>query len=377
MAFPPPSPRQARILWASITALSIGVIVVLLALLALASGWIVNQLSSVLLPLAVAGVLAYILDPLVDAVEQKAKVARTRAILLVFALAVLAQILLAATVVPQLIGQTKQLIDDAPSRAEDLNRVISTWFSKSEFGAKAREAWDSQYGAQAKTFLTKAIPAASQWLITQVGRVASWAGLLAGLALVPVYVFYFLQEKSGIQKTWTDYLPLQESRVKQELVFVISAINDYLIVFFRGQVLVAACVGAMLAIGFTFLGLKYALILGVGAGILGIIPYLGVMISLVPAVLLAIAQFRDWTHPLLVLAIFGLAQLAEGLVISPKIIGDRVGLHPMTIIIAVMVGTTLLGGIIGGVLAIPLTAALRVLMFRYVWKARPGEAHAP
>ena len=352
------------------TALAIGVIVVLLGLMSLGFGWIISQLSSVLLPLAVAGVIAYILDPLVDYFENLRNLGRTWAIAIVFTLAILFVGVLASTVVPQLVGQTKQLIDELPIRAEDFRKVVGNWFASSEFGAKAREAWDSQYGVQAKEFLTKAVPTASRWIITRIGKVASWAGLLAGFALVPVYVFYFLQEKRGIQRAWTDYLPLQESRLKEELVFVLRSINDYLIVFFRGQVLVAACVGGILAIGFTIIGLKYALILGVVAGILSIIPYLGVMMSLIPAVVLAIIQFQDWSHPLLVLGIFGLAQLAEGLYISPKIIGDRVGLHPMTIIVAVMVGTTLMGGIIGGVLAIPLTAALRVLMFRYVWVRR-------
>jgi predicted PurR-regulated permease PerM len=82
------------------------------------------------------------------------------------------------------------------------------------------------------------------------------------------------------------------------------------------------------------------------------------------------ASSGSWILPAEVIAVFAVVQTLEGLVISPKIMGDRVGLHPLTIIIAVMVGTTLLGGLLGGVLAIPLTAALRVLMFRYVWKAR-------
>jgi predicted PurR-regulated permease PerM len=198
--------------------------------------------------------------------------------------------------------------------------------------------------------------------------VAAWFGLLAGIALVPVYCFYFLQEKRGIQKSWTDYLPVQESRVKEEIVFVLTAINDRLIVFFRGQVLVAACDGVLYAIGFFAMGLNYAVLLGFVAGVLSIIPYLGAVLTLVPALVLATVQFQDWLHPLLVLGVFGAVQALEGLVISPKIIGDRVGLHPLTIIVAVMVGTTLLGGVLGGVLAIPLTAALRVLMFRYVWK---------
>ena len=91
------------------------------------------------------------------------------------------------------------------------------------------------------------------------------------------------------------------------------------------------------------------------------------------ALLIALAQFGDWRHPLLVLAVFGAVQALEGLVISPRIMGNRVGLHPVTIIVAVMVGTTLLGGLLGGVLAIPLTAALRVAMFRYVWKQPASE----
>lgn len=130
----------------------------------------------------------------------------------------------------------------------------------------------------------------------------------------------------------------------------------------------ALCDGVLLTVGFLMLGLNYAVLLGFVAGLLSIVPYLGIMLSLIPALALAAIQFGDWWHPTLVLVIFGLVQTLEGLVISPKIIGNRVGLHPLTIIIAVMVGSTLLGGLLGGVLAIPLTAALRVIMFRYVWR---------
>lgn len=369
MSFPTPTPRQAQILWNAITALAIAILLLLVGLIAWGAGWMINRLSSVLLPLAIAGVIAYLFDPVVDFFEKR-RIPRTRAILLVFFLTFMLVLILAATVVPQLIGQTNQLIDEFPHQVERLKGVVSGWLEKSEWGARAKVAWDSQYGEQAKTWLTDAFPVVSQWVLTQLTKVASWAGLLAGLVLIPVYAFYFLLEKSGIEKNWSDYLPLKESKVKEEMVFVIRAINDHLIVFFRGQVLVAMCVGLLLTIGFTAIGLNYALVLGVVAGILGIVPYLGVMISIVPAVLLAVVQFGDWLHPLLVVCIFILAQMAEGLLISPKIIGDRVGLHPLTIIVAVMVGTTLMGGILGGVLAIPLTAAMRVLMFRYVWRKR-------
>jgi predicted PurR-regulated permease PerM len=101
---------------------------------------------------------------------------------------------------------------------------------------------------------------------------------------------------------------------------------------------------------------------------LTIIPFLGAITTCVSALVIAVVAFGDWQHPALVLGVFAIVQTLEGFVIQPKIMGDRVGLHPATIIIALMAGTTLLGGILGGILAIPLAAALRVLMFRYIWK---------
>ena len=212
------------------------------------------------------------------------------------------------------------------------------------------------------------------WLLGQVGRVASWFGVLIGLALIPVYTFYFLLEKRGIERQWTDYLPVANSRFKDELVFVLSNINDCLIVFFRGQVLVAMCDGVLYGLGFLVIGIPYALLIGVMGTILTMIPFLGAITTCGTALVISIVQFGDWLHPLLVLGVFAIVQVLEALVFQPKIIGNRVGLHPMTIIVALMVGTTLLGGVLGGILAIPLTAALRVLMFRYVWKRRPGGA---
>jgi predicted PurR-regulated permease PerM len=218
----------------------------------------------------------------------------------------------------------------------------------------------------------QSLPVVGKWLVSQLSAMASWVGLIIGFSLIPVYLFYFLLEKRGIQRSWTDYLPVHESRTKEELVFVLKSINDYLILFFRGQVLVALCDGVLYTIGFLLIGLPYAFLIGLAAGFLSIVPYLGFVISLVPALVLAIIQYGDWLHPVLTLVVFGVVQSLEGLFISPKIMGDRVGLHPLTIIVAVMLGTALMGGILGGILAIPLTAALRVLMFRYVWRKR-GE----
>jgi predicted PurR-regulated permease PerM len=272
------------------------------------------------------------------------------------------------TVVPRLVVETQGLVDQFPELAKSAEAKARAWMESSSLGGKARAAWEGELGGKFQAWLQEVLPAVSGWLLAQMSKIASWFGLLVGFAMVPVFLFYFLLEKRGIESHWTSYLPIQESKIKNEVVFILTAINDYLILFFRGQVLVALCDGVLLTVGFLIIGIDFAFLLGITAGLLSIVPFLGVAISIVPALALAAIQHGDWAHPLMVVGLFTVVQMLEGLVISPRIMGDKVGLHPLTIIIAVMVGTALLGGITGGILAIPLTAALRVLMFRYVWR---------
>lgn len=430
-----PSEQQSKILWTAVTGLAIAVILGLISAIFAGIGWLANQLSSVLLPLAVAGIIAYLLDPVVDWFENK-RLKRPWAIVSVFALAVLLQAGFFATFVPLLIKDTKSLASAVPGYRDSIIKKYNDWSKdhslenyipdsvKSYLPWLSRtnqtdtsEATQTNQVAQASptvapppttttntnetsTDMTdsgieeskgkaldlnadqigdfvnaawRGVRSMGVWARAKIENMASIFGMLAGFALVPVYVFYFLSEKSGIKDNWTRYLPVHESWIKDEIVFVLRSINDALIVFFRGQVLVAMCVGGLLMIGFSIIQLKYAVLLGFIAGALGIVPYLGVMLSIVPAMAISMVQSDTWLHPLATLGIFILVQLAEGLVISPKIIGDRVGMHPLTVIIAIMIGTTLMGGIIGGVLAIPLTAALRTVMFRYIWKQPVGE----
>jgi len=412
--FPPPNAEQARLIWLAVSGLAIAVLVGLLAALVWGLGQVLQILSPVLWPIAVASVLAYLLDPVVDFIESKGAT-RTRAIGYVFGLALLIIMALFSSIVPQVIQQSRDLAERVPAYAARLQDRVEKWINnppellrnfirrekpapttdavpeegepapqespgRSPKGTAPRgeapshsllvgglntESLETATGLAAK-FLSKL----GAWIFGQFGRVASWFGVLAGLALLPVYTFYFLLEKRRISSQWTHYLPVRDSSFKEEMVFVINSINNYLIAFFRGQVLVAICDGILYGIGFLLVGLPYALLIGVAAMALTIIPYIGAIIICGTALIIAVVQFGDWTHPLLVAAVFAVVQLLEGLVISPKIMGDRVGLHPVTIIIAVMAGTTLLGGLLGGILAIPLTAALRVLMFRYIWVKR-------
>ncbi len=350
-----------------------------------------DLLSPVLWPLAVAAVVACLLSPLVGWLEAR-KLSRTRAVLLVFVFAFVLFAGVLASVIPQVVVETRELAAKVPEYSQKLQNRINGFiahppdFLRHFFPPEpqAQSAGSSENNppapgpdnktlASATTWLTASLPEMGSWLLGQASRVASGFGILAGLALIPVYAFYFLLEQRDILSRWKDYLPVQNSRLKDELVFMIEAINQYLVAFFRGQILVAVCDAVLYTAGFFLVGLNYAFLLGFAAVFLTIIPFLGAIVICITGLTLAFVQYGDWQHPALVLGIFAVVQVLEGLLISPKIMGSRVGLHPVVIIIAVMTGTTLLGGILGGILAIPLAAALRVILGRYIWKKREAS----
>lgn len=408
MNMPPPTEKQAHLIWLAVTGLAIAAIVSLIVLLVRGLGQVLDVLSPVIWPLAVAAVLACLLDPVVDFLHRK-KVPRTRAIVVVFALALVIVVGLAASIVPQLVVEAQQLAQKSgeltqklpekaaqlaanppkwlPQRGAELLKTLSGLALNAGTNAPAVPAPSvtttngtpsvevvvapTDAGADKNSiadYFARLLPRFGEWLRQVMGFVGSVFGVIAGLALVPIYAFYFLLEKQGINQQWRDYLPIKDSKFKDEAVFVINSINEYIVAFFRGQVLVAMCDGVLYTIGFLIIGLPYALLLGVLATCLTIIPFLGAITTCVSALVIAVVAFGDWQHPALVMVVFVVVQALEGTVIQPKIMGDRVGLHPATIIIALMVGTTLLGGILGGILAIPLAAVLRVVMARYVWR---------
>ena len=369
MNFPPPSEKQAQVIWISVTTLAVAVLLGAVGASFWAIGLLLNKLASLILPLAIAAIVACLLDPVVDLLEQRMKIPRIRAILMVFFIGVALVVVLLGTVVPELVVQANKLVTDLPGDAEKFRVRFSDWLADSPLGQKAKEAWDQEVGLKVQQALKDVVPLVSGWVVDHLGDFTSWLSYAVGLALVPVYLFYFLLEKTGIQSNWTDYLPIRESRAKEELVFMLSAINDCVIVFFRGQILVSLCSGTLLGLGWLLIArLDYAILLGAIASLICILPYVGAIITLCAALILAGVQYGDGHHILAVLGVFAFVQAAEGLFYSPRILGNRVGLHPLTIIISVMAGTKLIGGILGGLLAIPLTAALRAIMLRYVWK---------
>jgi len=395
-------------------------------------------LTPVLLPVAIALMLAYILDPAVNFFV-RLKISRLWSILLVFLIAVMVVAGILGSVIPGIIKESRKLASEIPQDAKEWHAKLvgfsktpigkfifpnlkaesepkteqpaGSWYNPSSNSAPAPtntkldvilNSPESRSGGgtnQTNTVListdtdtivnmlkqpisemvmhglTQSARYVAQWIPEQLGNVTLWMDMLIGIVLVPVYVFYFLLEKKRINRSWPDYLPIQESQAKEELIFVLRAINDCMIVFFRGQVLVALCVGVLLTVGYLILGLNYAVLLGAIAAMLGIVPYLGTITSLFFALVVAAVQFSDWQHPLIVLGIAAVVKLLEDFVISPRIIGNRSGMHPVTVIIAVLIGAKLMGGFLGALVAVPLTATVRTLMFRYVWKRRETKPH--
>jgi predicted PurR-regulated permease PerM len=201
-------------------------------------------------------------------------------------------------------------------------------------------------------------------------------GFLLSLVIVPIYLFYFLIEAPSIATSWSDYLPLRASAFKDEVVSVLNEINGYLIAFFRGQLVVSMINGAVTGIGLAFVRLEFGLLIGVVLCFLGIVPYLGITACWVISLGLAVIQGESWLvphHPLwlfpfVISCIFFVVHWFDGLFVTPKIVGDSVGLHPFTVIFSIFVWSLLMGGLLGAILAVPLTATVKVLLRRYVWE---------
>jgi predicted PurR-regulated permease PerM len=385
-----PTPWQKKMLWNAITALSLLVIAAIVVFTLYVATQILAFLQPLLLPVAVAGVIAYLLEPVVSWFARR-KMPRLLAVVLVFGAFVLGGVLLFVGVVPSIYTESIKFSSDLPGYLErgwgaidgflennleklpQLGGTPAPEESSSNSGKGRLERYrDNPYVQQSLQYLKDQLPTLSQrmWTLVQTSLTGVFGvfGFMLGLLIVPIYLFFFLKESPRIAQTWSNYLPLRRSEFKDEVVTVLTEINGYLINFFRGQLVVALINGMLLAIGLSILGLQFGFLIGLGFAFFGIIPYVGYIICYIPALLVAFAQFNDWAHPLWVTIIFFLiiAQI-DGLVTTPRIVGNSVGLHPMTVIISVFLWTLVLGGLLGAILAIPLTATLKVLLHRYVW----------
>ena len=454
-----PTVSQRKTIWTALTALS----TVAIGAIAVGLIWLASQvlgfLQPILIPFAVAGVIAYLLDPVVSKIVSLGT-SRHRAVLGVFAVVTLGLIGVLVWIIPALWTQVGHVGEKVPAYRTRLVKNVNqfnVWahaldtkygvrifpqipekienpLEATSSAAKAAKETDDAEKAPANPATLKEVPASpvpatpvliepnpvreattpaanakaesaetifdlqkmlspdwartatiaivrSTWnfLRTSVGGFLGVFGFLLSMIIVPIYLYYFLIESKTISETWGDYVPLRASALKDEVVSALKEINGYLIAFFRGQLLVSLINGTATGLGLIFVGLDFGLLIGLLLCVMGLIPYLGIALCWIPAVIIASIQGGSWlvpasaawwVFPVVVTGIFALVQQVDGLFITPKIVGESVGLHPVTVIVSVFGWSLLMGGLLGAIVAVPMTATVKVLLRRYVWERR-------
>ena len=390
-----PSVFQRKVCWAALTGLSLVVVVALVCGCLLGLGSLFVALEPVLLPVVIAGFLAYLLSPCV-ALVQKRITKRIWAVVSVMFVTGVALVALGWTIVPPLVEQTGELISKREQILESVveggktqlaeNRLlqqgVDMLYGKTLKDARAAElpledyenlSNESTYEGKLKailsfnsSYLTETIMG---WLTAGTRALSGVTMVLVGTVMVPVFLFYFLLESTSIAQHWHTVLPIRRSAFREEVVATLQEINNYIISFVRGQMLVSVIDGVILAIALKIMGLPYAVTIAAAAALLGVIPYLGMIGTWIPAVLIAWFTWHDVSHVVIVSAIFACVSQFDGWVLQPRILGSRVKMHDLTIMFSVLFWSFVIGGVVGALLAVPLTASLKVIFTRYVWSS--------
>ena len=310
-------------------------------------------LHDILLPFVAGIALAYVLAPLADRVERLG-VNRTVAALIVVSVLVVALIALMLLLVPLLLQQGASLISHIPGYFKRIKELIVdpnfpwlNWLGSAETGKTA-----SDLVGQVATWLLSF----SYSLWTGGKALVSFASVLI---VMPVVTFYLIRDWHAMIDRVDSWIPVRQRETVRQLGREIdAAIGGFL----RGQFGVCLVLGCYYAIGLMLVGLDFALLIGLIAGVITFVPYIGSMTGLMIAASVAIAQFwPDWKRIVLVIAIFLVGQFIEGNIVSPKFVGERVGLHPVWLIFA-MFAFGYLFGFVGLLIAVPLGAAIAVLL---------------
>lgn len=338
----------------------------MLAALLVGAG-LIYLLAPILTPFLIAALLAYLGDPLADRL-QALRLPRSVAVLVVFILIIAVFALTILLLVPVIENQLTGLINAIPSYIEWINRSLAPWLQKN-FGVQEQlldreavqrlltEHWQQAGGIVAYVLTT----------ITRSGlAIFAW---LVNLVLIPVVTFYLLRDWDKLKTRLRELLPRD---IEPTVVQLTEESDDVLGGFLRGQLLVMLGLTAMYSTGLWLIGVEFALVIGIIAGLVSFVPYLGFIVGIVIAGLAVIVQTQDILQLILVVIVFGAAQMVEGMLLTPLLVGDRIGLHPVVVIFAVLAGGQLFG-FFGVLLALPAAAVLAVLVRH--WVSRYVESH--
>lgn len=324
----------------------------------LAAGWLVYLLAPILTPFLLAAVLGYLGDPLVEALTRR-KVPRTAAAALVLAALIVILLTLPLLVLPLVQMQIRALAGMVPAVVDWIELTVLPWL-QSTLGVDPSllemetikeliaEHW-RQAGGVAVSVLQYA---------TRSG--AALIGFLLSLLIVPVVTFYLLRDWGRLIEAIRGLLPRSVEPTVSELA---RDADERLGAFLRGQLLVMLALGLIYWVGLWLAGLELAFIVGMLAGLVSFVPYLGVVVGVVLAGVAIVFQTQELLPLVPVLAVFAVGQVLEGTVLTPLLVGDRIGLHPVAVIFAVLAGGQLFG-FLGVLLALPVAAVLAVLVRR-------------
>ena len=312
-------------------------------------------LQPILLPFIIAAALAYLGDPIVDWL-QRYRMSRTAGVIVVFAGLSLINLLGLLLILPLLQDQILLFLHNLPNYLQWLYGLLQPWLGPL---APEGETWDA-------STLRKLIAdhvngaggvAAALWsTLSRPGVVLMT--FIGNIVLVPVITFYLLRDWDRLVGHIRDLLP---RRALPTVTTLASETDTVLSAFIRGQLLVMLALGVMYSTGLWLVGLDLALLIGMAAGMVSFVPYLGFIVGLLSASLAILVQTQEFMPLLWVVAVFGVGQILESSVLTPLLVGDRIGLHPVAVIFAVLAGGQLFG-FMGVMLALPTAAVIAVLM---------------
>jgi predicted PurR-regulated permease PerM len=311
-------------------------------------------LRGVMLPFVAGMAIAFFLDPLADRLE-RAGLSRTAATAAITGLFFVLIVLLAVILVPVIQEQVVAFIHRVPSYADALNDRIHPLIVelKRKLSKGDMDKLRTSVGEHAGEAVTWALDLLKQVLTGGLAII----NVLSLLFITPIVTFYMLRDWDRMVDKVDSWLPREHADTIREQV---AEINRTLAGFIRGQALVCLALGAFYGIGLSLVGLDLGLVIGLGAGLISFVPYLGTIAGFIAGIGLALAQSQSWELPAMVAGIFIAGQMLEGNVLTPKLVGDKVGLHPVWIMFALLAGGGLFG-FVGLLLAVPVAAIIGVL----------------
>jgi len=321
------------------------------------AGWLIYLLTPILSPFLIGILLAYLGDPLVDRLERW-RLSRTWAVVLVFALFSLILLVLLLVLVPLLGRQLVRLYELTPQMLDWLQHSALPW-AQAQLGL-AEGFWRfDQLKAAFSEHLGKTTDIVGAVLAQATASSLALLGWLGNLLLIPVVSFYLLRDWDVMVAKLRGLLP----RTREGLVVrLLGECHEVLGAFLRGQLLVMLALGVVYASGLMIIGLELGLLIGVLAGLASLVPYMGFVIGIGAAVTAGLFQFGGDFYPLLgICMVFMVGQLLEGMLLTPWLVGDRIGLHPVAVIFAILAGGQLFG-FTGVLLALPVAAVIMVLL---------------